>query len=240
MKKISFDDLLIFENDDYLILNKPPHIATLDERLGTQKSLLELVREQRPDAQFGHRLDKETSGAIAVAKHPEAYRHLSIQFEQRRVQKTYHAFVAGVHQFRETAVEKNLKTTTNGLARIVPSDEGKPALTYFDTERAFQHVTLLHCRPITGRLHQIRAHAAYLKAPLVGDPQYGGPLLQLSQIKRGFKLKKHTEEQPLIGRVALHAAVLAFEGLAGEAIAVQAPYPKDLRALLRQLEQYDA
>ena len=239
MKIPRYKDLLLFENDDYALLNKPPYYSTLDERLGTRDNLLQITRAALPDAQFCHRLDKETSGIIAVAKHPEAYRQLSMQFERREVEKTYHAVAQGVHEFRDTEVNRPLKTTSNGLARIADR-EGKPAQTFFSTLRTFRQFTVLRCKPVTGRLHQIRVHASYLKAPLVSDPQYGGKMLYLSAIKRNFNLKKYEEEQPLMQRVALHAAALKFRGLDGKPIEVSADYPKDMRALMRQLEIYNA
>lgn len=239
MKKPNLPDLILFENEDYLLLNKPPYFSTLDERLGTRDNLLQLTREHVPDAQFCHRLDKETSGVIAVAKHPEAYRNLSMQFTDRTVEKEYHAVAMGVHEFKDEVVDQPLKVTSNGLAKISKS-AGKPAQTTFKTHRTFRHFSLLACYPRTGRLHQIRIHAHYLKAPLVSDPQYGGKMLYLSELKRNFNLKKYEEEQPLMQRVALHAHRLTFKGMQGETIQVTAPYPKDMRALIRQLENYDS
>jgi 23S rRNA pseudouridine955/2504/2580 synthase len=90
--------------------------------------------------------------------------------------------------------------------------------------------------PFTGRMHQIRIHLQCLKAPIVMDSLYGGPEIFLSQFKRKFKLAKETEEQPLIQRVALHARSLNFEQMNGKRLQVEAPYPKDMAALIRQLE----
>jgi 23S rRNA pseudouridine955/2504/2580 synthase len=85
-------------------------------------------------------------------------------------------------------------------------------------------------------MHQIRVHLAFLKAPITGDEQYGGKPFFLSSVKRDFNLKKTTEEQPLIKRMALHAFALEFTALSGEKVRVEAPYPKDIQALVRQLE----
>jgi 23S rRNA pseudouridine955/2504/2580 synthase len=114
--------------------------------------------------------------------------------------------------------------------------EGKEAETLFRTIEVFRGHTLIECMPLTGRMHQIRIHLQCLKAPIVMDFLYGGESVFLSQIKRKFKLAKNTEEQPLIQRVALHARRLAFEGMNGNSIETDAPYPKDMAALLRQLE----
>ncbi|MCC5944037.1 MAG: RNA pseudouridine synthase [Bernardetiaceae bacterium] len=237
MKQITFSDILIFENEDYCIVDKPPHFSSLDERLGEAINLQQIVRAALPDAQLAHRLDKETSGALAIAKHPEAYRHLAIQFQKREVYKTYHAFVDGVFDFKDEIVDMPLSKTSQGLARIDHS--GKEAITVFNTLHAYRHHTLLACRPLTGRLHQIRIHASLLKAPLMSDPQYGGKMFMLSSIKRNFHIKKWTQEQPLMQRVALHAYQLEFEGLQGEKITATAPYPKDFRAVKKQLDKFD-
>lgn len=239
MKRYTLSDIVLFENDDYLIIDKPPFLSSLDERLGNAMNLLQIVRTELPEAKLGHRLDKETSGAVAVAKNFEAYRHLSIQFQERQVEKVYHAMVSGVHDFDEEAVEVPLYKNKTGLSQI-SYKQGKHSLTFFTTLEAFRHYTLLECRPITGRLHQIRVHAQTLGASLVGDEAYGGKNLFLSEIKRKkFNLKKWEEEQPLMQRVALHAKELAFKGRNGEEIRATTEYPKDFKALLRQLRKFD-
>jgi 23S rRNA pseudouridine955/2504/2580 synthase len=239
MKRYQLSDLVIFENDDYLIVDKPPFLSSLDERLGNAMNLLKIVRADLPEAKLGHRLDKETSGAVAIAKHFEAYRHLSIQFQERQVEKVYNAIAIGVHDFQEKAVEVPLHKMKNGLS-AVNYKQGKHSLTFFSTLEAFRHYTLLECRPITGRLHQIRVHAQVLGAPLVADKAYGGKDLFLSEIKRKkFNLKKWEEELPLMQRVALHAKELGFKGLNGESIKAVTEYPKDFSALLRQLKKFD-
>ena len=123
----------------------------------------------------------------------------------------------------------------DGIAKI-SRREGKPAQTYFTSLKSFRFHTLLECRPITGRMHQIRVHLAFLKAPITGDEQYGGKPFFLSSVKRGFNLKKQTEERPIMDRMALHAYALKFAPLSGEKVVITAPYPKDMQALLRQLE----
>ena len=236
MKYPVFTDLIIFENDDFIVVNKPPFLATLEDRALNATNLLKLARQYHPDAQACHRLDKETSGALAIAKNPEAYRHLSMQFEHREVTKIYHAVVDGVHEFDTEEVNLPIYTTSHGTVRIDP--RGKHALTYFKTVKAFKKHTLIKCMPVTGRLHQIRVHLWALKAPISGDETYGGKPFYLSEIKKRFNLKNFTEEMPLIQRVALHAYSLEFKTLNGKEILVEAPYPKDFSVLVKQLEKY--
>ena len=232
--KIKFEDIVLFENENYVVVNKPAFIATLEDR-NEPVNLLQLARQYYPDAQVCHRLDKETSGALAIARNPEAYRHLSIQFEKREVVKRYHAVADGLHQFSDFLVDAPILKQDDGTVRISKS-EGKPAQTWFSALKSFRMHTLIECKPVTGRMHQIRIHLAISGAPIMGDTQYGGKLFYLSQVKRGFNLKKGTEEEPFMKRMALHAFSLLFQDLDGTAIEVEAPYQKDMTALIKQLE----
>lgn len=231
--RISFKELILLENDDYVIVNKPPFISTLEDR-NENLNLLGLARTYHTDAQVCHRLDKETSGVLAIAKNPEAYRHLSIQFEKRLVNKVYHAIVDGIHNFDQTEVDLPILKLENGTVRISKS-EGKDARTLFSSIQTFRIHTLVECRPVTGRMHQIRIHLASLGASITGDDTYGGKPFLLSAIKRGYNLKKGTEEESFMKRMALHAVMLEFKDLTGQPVSVQAPYPKDMQALLKQL-----
>ncbi len=241
MKIPNFKDFIIVENDDYIIINKPPYISSLDERTGDKAgiSIIRMAKEYHHDAQLCHRLDKETSGALVVAKNPDAYRNLAMQFEDRIVDKTYHAVVCGVHAFNENAVRLPIKQLKNGTV-IIEREEGKEAETLFKTLEVFKKNTLVGCKPITGRMHQIRVHLQCLKASIVGDLQYGGKDLFLSELKKyKFNLKNNTEEQPLIKRVALHASSIVFLGLDNVAMKATAEYPKDISALLKQLRNFN-
>jgi 23S rRNA pseudouridine955/2504/2580 synthase len=197
---------------------------------------LQIAREIIDDAQVCHRLDKDTSGVLAIAKNPEAYRHLSMQFEHREVEKVYHAVVDGIHNFNEVLVDLPILKQNDGVVKISRS-EGKAAQTYFTSLKSFRYHTLVECRPVTGRMHQIRIHLASLKASITGDETYGGKPFLLSQLKRGFNLKKGTEEESFMKRMALHAYSLKFTDLSGNERVIEAPYPKDFQALIRQLEQ---
>jgi 23S rRNA pseudouridine955/2504/2580 synthase len=233
--RIKFEDLILFEDEDFVLVNKPPFLSTLEDR-NEKVNLLRLAKAYTSDAQVCHRLDKDTSGVLAIAKNPAAYRHLSMQFENRQVIKVYHALVDGIHRFEDTKVDQPILKQTDGMAKI-SRREGKAALTYFSSMQFFAHHTLVACKPITGRMHQIRLHIAYLGAPITGDELYGGKPLYLSQLKRKFNLKKETEEEPLIKRMALHAASLEFKDLSGSIKIIEAPYPKDMQVLIRQLEK---
>jgi 23S rRNA pseudouridine955/2504/2580 synthase len=236
--KPNFKDFILFENEDYIVINKPPHVATLDERQADNSlSILRMAKEYSFDAQVAHRLDKETSGVLAIAKNPEAYRHLAMQFEHREVTKKYHAVANGVHDLEGISVYLPILQLKDGIVKI-DREKGKLAETIFNTLRAYRQHTLIECMPITGRMHQIRIHLTCVKAPIVADEMYGGKPIFLSSIKKRFNLKQDTEEQPLIKRVALHARSLRFSLLNGESIEVEAPYPKDFDVLVKQLEKF--
>lgn len=237
MKTVDFKDLILFENQDYIVINKPPYVSSLDERDVIAVNVLSMARSYWPHAQLCHRLDKETSGSLAIAKNPEAYRNLSMQFENREVRKMYHAVADGVHDFVEHEIYLPIYKMANGFAKV-DKEKGKEALTYIQTLRAYKKHTLLQCMPVTGRLHQIRVHLASVAAPIACDDHYGGKPVFLSDMKKNFNLKKDTEEQSLMKRVALHAFYLEFIGLAGETIKTEAPYPKDFNVLVKQLEKY--
>jgi 23S rRNA pseudouridine955/2504/2580 synthase len=237
--RLNFKDLIIFENDDYILINKPPHIASLDERQAdNSQSILRLAKEYADDAQLCHRLDKETSGVLAIAKNPAAYRHLSMQFEHRQLEKRYHAVVNGTHDFEMISVYLPIAMKRDGTMVAIDRQKGKEADTIFNTMKVYRNHTLVECMPITGRMHQIRIHLVCLKAPIVCDHTYGGEMIYLSDLKRKFNLKKETEEQPLIKRVALHAHSLTFRLLNEEIIKIEAPYPKDFEVLVKQLDKF--
>jgi 23S rRNA pseudouridine955/2504/2580 synthase len=237
-RNISLDDLIIFENENYVVINKPAFVPSLDERTPDKSvSILKIAREKYGDIQLCHRLDKETSGALVLAKNPAAYRNLAMQFEHREVQKEYHAVVNGVHDFDSISVFLPIAPLKDGTVVRIDKLKGKMAETIFFTVKSYSKHSLVRCIPITGRMHQIRVHLQCLKAPIVCDPTYGGDMIFLSQIKRKFNLKSETEELPLIKRVALHAHIIRFRDLDESVIEVTAPYAHDFEVLVNQLEK---
>lgn len=233
-RKLTFADLIVWKDSDYVVINKPPFIATLQDR-NSDYNILSLAKTDLPDAQVGHRLDKETSGALIIAKNPEAYRHISMQFEHREVLKEYHAVVDGIHSFENRVVTDKILQLSNGTVRI--DRKGKDAETRFNTLHAYRSHSLIKCEPTTGRMHQIRIHLAHHGAPITGDEKYGGMPFFLSSVKRGYRTGKWEEEQPLIKRLALHAKSVTFKTLNGTLKTVETEYPKDFRVLLLQLKK---
>jgi RluA family pseudouridine synthase len=233
-ERFILNDAILYRDQDYVLINKPPFISTLEDR-NDQSNILSIVRETFPDAQVGHRLDKDTSGVLAIALNPEAYRHLSMQLEHREVTKIYHAIVSGNPKFNDEKVNAPILKQADGRVKI--SRDGKQAETWFTTIRSFRGLSLVECRPVTGRMHQIRIHLSLLGTSIAGDEMYGGKPVFLSGLKRSYNLKKETVEEPIMKRMALHAFSLEFLGLDGKEVKVEAPYPKDFRVLLKQLKE---
>lgn len=237
MKKLNIDDLILFENEDILAFNKPSGLATLEDR-NAEINVLSMLKEKYPDIKNCHRLDKYTSGVLLFAKNPETYRFISIQFQNREVKKVYHAVVRGAADFDPLEINAPLLIKPSGPVTC-DFRHGKESLTIFHTLNQYKTCALVDCRPITGRKHQIRVHLKYAGHPIVADDAYGGDPIFLSQIKRKYN-PSQTEERPIIGRMALHAYSIGFKRINGDYLTIEAPYPKDFRLLISQLEKYDS
>ena len=243
MARLELDDIILLEDDDHLVVNKPAGLSTLNDR-NDPGNLLVWVRTRFPEATVAHRLDKDTSGVLVLAKNDDAYRHISMQFEQREVRKIYHAVVDGTSDYRGQEVDAPILRLPDGTVRI--SRQGKPSLTRFSTLETYARHALVEASPVTGRTHQIRIHLALLGTPLAGDVIYGGKPVLLSSLKRGYKTGKIRQEadaeeegeRPLMQRMALHAQKIEFKAADGHLIQAEAPYPKDFKALLNQLRRH--
>ncbi len=232
----------ILYHDEWLIaVNKPPGLLSIPDRFRRDLPHLRGLLERR----FGrlyvvHRLDKGTSGVMLFARTAEVHRALSLQFEYHRVEKVYHAVLSGVLEQDTLEVDFPLLPDPHRPGRTIPSARGKEARTSIRVLARFQVATYVECRLTTGRLHQVRVHCAAIGHPLLVDPDYGGaPAFFLSSIKRGYKSSPEQPELPLLARVPLHALALAFEHPGtGQRMLIEAPLPKDFRALLHALQKY--
>lgn len=227
---------IIKETPDWVCVFKPPFVPTMPERgKYTAEPVIEWAQKRWETAILCHRIDRETSGILILAKTPEAHRHISMQFEHRQIQKRYHAIVDGPVYFENLWVD--LPINTEDLNRIrIDRKNGKQASTCFHTLEVFKHFSLIECKPKTGRLHQIRVHLASQNAKIAGDVLYKSSIPYLSKIKR----KISGEDQPLIQRFALHAFELEFTNLDGSTEVVSAPYAKDFEVFLKLLRKYDS
>jgi 23S rRNA pseudouridine1911/1915/1917 synthase len=179
--------------------------------------------ERRPG--IVHRLDKDTSGLIAVAKNDRAHRMLQVQFKNRTVEKHYFALVCGAPPSPTGKVEAAIGRDERHRKRmaVFSSERGKGrmAISTYRTIQSFAEFTLLEVRPLTGRTHQVRVHMAFLECPLAGDALYGGRRSARSLVS----LKRHF----------LHAAGLKFVLPGGDEKTFSSPLPDDLQRSLVQL-----
>jgi 23S rRNA pseudouridine955/2504/2580 synthase len=235
MKKIKFSDLILFEDINYVVINKPPFISSLEDR-NDDYNILQLGREYFPEIQVCHRLDKNTSGCLVLAKTTDAYKHMATQLYDRLVLKSYCAVVDGSHVFKKEKISAPIYIKSGGAVKIDPR-RGRMSETIVNTIKTYKRHTLVECIPLTGRLHQIRVHLASKGAPITGDTTYGGKPFYLSAIKPNYKQSQRREELPLIRRFALHSYHISFTGLSGEKCKFEAPYPKDFKILLQQLKK---
>jgi len=239
---------ILHRDEHFLALDKPAGLASVRERWTDNDSALvvvwDLLRADDPDARkprVVHRLDKETSGVILFATSLVAARSLSRQFREREVEKTYLALVRGTPPEERGTIDLLLREDAYHPGRsVVGRKRGKPSSTDWERTETFAGYALLTVHPKTGRMHQIRISLAHEGYPLVVDPAYaGGRALFLSELKRNYKKKKGKEELPLIKRVSLHAAAIAFEHpITGERIEIEAAPPKDFNLALKYLRKY--
>ena len=211
-------------------MNKPAGFA-VHGGSGVSSGIIEGLRLIRPEAHFlelVHRLDKDTSGCLLIAKKRSALRKLHELFRDDQVQKTYQALLSGQWARKKLVVTAPLlKNISKGGERmVVISQSGKAAETLFKRLKLFRNATLVEASPKTGRTHQIRVHAASLGHPIVGDERYG-----VDEVNKVFKNKGYK-------RMFLHAETLKFQHpVTGVLMSISAPLPSQLENLLKHEEQ---
>jgi RluA family pseudouridine synthase len=232
---------LILQSDDHILaINKPAGLLSLPDGYDPDiPHLASLFEPEYGQLWMVHRLDQDTSGVVLMARTADAHRHLNDQFSNRKVEKMYHAVVAGSPAWKELRVSQPLLIDADRKHRtIVHPQKGKPAATRLRALESYGAYSLIEARPETGRTHQIRVHLASQGLPICGDNLYGsGEGVLLSKVKPGYKAGR-AEERPLIERLALHARRLGFTHPGTEQkMEITAPYPKDFESALRQLRK---
>lgn len=238
MPKLPFD--ILYEDDDLIAVNKPAGMLTIPDRHdGELQSLRGILQKQYGKIWVVHRLDKETTGVIVFAKNEAAHKYLSKLFEGRDIEKIYLGLVLGKLVQERGTIDAPIAENTARLGTMLIHKRGKASTTDYVVQQSFSQYSLLQFTLHTGRTHQIRVHCQYIGHPIVCDDVYGdGKSVLLSSIKKKFRLsKKEEEERPLLSRLALHASRLSFATMNGETLKLVAPLPKDMQAVLNQLEK---
>ena len=236
---------IVHEDDDLLVLNKPPGLVVHPAAGNWDSTLVNALLSHCGDGLSGiggvarpgivHRLDKDTSGLMVVAKNDMAHQALTAQFTDRSLSRIYQALVWGLPNPLEGEIEGAIGRHPRSRQKMaVVTSGGKDSLTHYSTMQAFGTLaTLVECRLATGRTHQIRVHMAHIGHPVVGDPLYGS--------RRG---RKGSGEQGIVAalqafpRQALHAGEIRFiHPRSKKILKFKAPMPEDMAALLKTLKK---
>ncbi len=236
---------IIYEDSCLIILNKQPGMLVHPARGNTHGTLVNALvfysdklssglGEFRPG--IVHRLDKNTTGVMVVAKDDTTQWRIAKQFERRQVNKNYLAIVHGTPELTADRIKVPLGIHPRMREKYaIRPQEGKEAITFYEVLEHWRGFSLLKLTPKTGRTHQIRVHLSYIKHPIVADDMYGGRLVYPWQLADA----EPAVQQPVISRVALHAHTLEFKHPATEEmVKFEAPLPEDMQNLLDMLRKH--
>ena len=244
---------IVFEDDQLIVLNKPPGLVvhpghgnysgTLVNALAYYYKDLPLFNSEDPRPGLVHRIDKDTSGLMVVAKTELAKNKLALQFYEKTSERLYQALVWGSLKEDSGTITGNIgRSPKNRQFFTVFNDEeyGKHAVTHYKVLKQLGYVSLVECRLETGRTHQIRVHMKHINHPLFNDSTYGG-----DQILRGTTFTKYKQFVQncfkLLPRQALHAKTLGFvHPTTGEKMQFDSDLPGDMRTVIEKWENYTA
>jgi len=249
-KEIEPEDIpldVLYEDDDLIVLNKPPDLIVHPARGNKHGTLVNALAHYSEHLSSGlgefrpgivHRLDRNTTGVMVVTKHDMAQWKVAKQFELRQVEKSYLAIVHGTPELTADRIDAPLGVHPKIREKYsIRPETGKEAVTFYEVVEAFRGFSLIHCKPRTGRTHQIRVHLSHLKHPIVADDMYGGKLVYPWQLADA----EPAVEEPVIGRCALHAWTLGFtHPTTGQRVRFEAPLPADMQHLLDLLRRHRA
>ena len=239
---------ITYEDDQLMVINKPAGLVVhpgCGNYSGTLVNALAWHLRDNPDFDpndpdvgLVHRIDKDTSGLLVIAKTPEAKTHLCHQFFVKTTRRQYNALVWGSFPEDEGRIEGNIGRDPKDRLRMAyfppESEVGKPAVTHYRVLERFGHVTLVECRLETGRTHQIRVHMRHIGHPLFNDERYGGDQILRGDTSASYRAFIHNCFA-LCPRQALHARTLGFvHPVTGEEMFFTSPLPQDMQALIEK------
>jgi 23S rRNA pseudouridine1911/1915/1917 synthase len=236
---MKIEEYILHEDDSLVAINKPSGMLTIPDREGKDVSLKQLLKAKYGNIFTVHRIDKDTSGVVVFTKTEEAHKELSQLFEARETVKIYNGFVLGSPAEKSGTINDPIAEHPVKKGVMTVYKKGKESITEYEVVESFKLYSWMQFHILTGRTHQIRVHMKHLGHPIVCDNLYGdGKPVLVSAIKRKrFNLSKSEEEErPILSRLALHASRLQFQ-LDGKDYNFEAELPKDLRALLQQLNK---
>jgi len=229
---------IIYQDNDIIAINKPAGVSVTHDRGGSE-SIIEKIQKKPgvEDTLIVHRLDKDTSGILILARNADAHRRYCQLFEEAKPRKIYLALVTGRPDENTGEIDAPLmQDKHDSLKMAVDMKKGKESQTRWQLLADFGRLSLVAARPLTGRTHQIRVHFQYAGFPLAIDPLYSGrePLM-LSDFKSNYRLGKFAEEKPLIERLTLCAYELELENHH-----FIAPLEKKFKATIKMLTKYNS
>ncbi|MFH1369799.1 MAG: RluA family pseudouridine synthase [Planctomycetota bacterium] len=255
---------IIYEDDDIIVINKPADIIVHPARGNTHGTIANALafhlasaeadedKDEEDESETDetklpfalgdfrpgivHRLDRNTTGVMILAKNDVAQWKIAKQFHDRQVEKSYLAIVHGIPDLTRDRVNAPLGVNLKFRYKYaVRPETGKEAVTFYEVLESFRGFSLLKLTPKTGRTHQIRVHLAHIKHPVVADDMYGGKPVYPWQLKNA----EPAPEDPVISRCALHASTIAFKHpTTSQIVRFEAPLPDDMQSLLDLLRKY--
>ena len=239
---------ILFEDEDLVVVNKPPGMVVHPARghwSGTLASALQFHFGPSLSSSGGplrpgivHRLDRDTSGAILVARHDQAHGRLAMQFQARSIEKEYFAIVVGTPEMDSDIIDRSIAVHPQHrekMTTVRDDDEGRSAQTFYRVAERFRGFAAVQAMPKTGRTHQIRVHLAHIGLPVLCDRAYG----HRAALTRGELSGDAGDTTVLLARQALHARRLRFaHPRSGELLEIEAPLPADMQAVLGELRKY--
>ncbi|MDH8702562.1 23S rRNA pseudouridine1911/1915/1917 synthase [Dysgonomonadaceae bacterium PH5-43] len=243
---------IIYEDDDLMVINKPPglvvhpghgnYTGTLVNAIAWHLKDTDSYDARDPRLGLVHRIDKDTSGLLVIAKNPDAKTHLGLQFFNRTTKRRYWALVWGNVKEDEGRIEGNIGRHPREKMQMTvfaEEDMGKPAVTHYKVLERFGYVTLLECRLETGRTHQIRVHTKHIGHTIFNDERYGG-----NEILKGSRNSKYKQFIKncfdICPRQTLHAKTLGFtHPKTGEELYFESQLPEDMSQLIEKWRSYN-